>query len=191
MNWLAHLHLSEPTPAFRLGNLLPDLLSARELSLMPSEFQPGIQRHWQIDAFTDAHPLCRRSAERLEPPFRRFGGVLIDVFYDHILASRWPAYSPTPLPQFAAEIYTGFEPYWHLLPEETRSRLQRMRDHNWLCAYREISGIATTLDRIGKRLRQPVDLAPAASLLERHYDLFSADFSAFYPELQADVLKSI
>jgi acyl carrier protein phosphodiesterase len=32
MNWLAHLHLSEASPAFRLGNILPDLAPAPELA---------------------------------------------------------------------------------------------------------------------------------------------------------------
>ena len=31
MNWLAHALLSENTPVFRLGNLLPDFLTAAEL----------------------------------------------------------------------------------------------------------------------------------------------------------------
>ena len=35
MNWLAHLYLSEPTPAFRIGNLLPDLAAAPVLSRCP------------------------------------------------------------------------------------------------------------------------------------------------------------
>lgn len=188
MNWLAHLHLSEPTPAFRLGNLLPDLVKGPELARLPADFQPGIQRHWQIDAFTDTHPVFRRSVGRLEAPYRRFGGVLVDVFYDHILASHWPSHSAIPLPDFAAEVYAGFEPYWKVIPDLARLRLQQMQEHNWLCTYREIAGIAAVLDRIGKRLRQPIDLGHAASLLERDYDLFAADFSAFYPKLQAHVL---
>ncbi|MEI9895635.1 MAG: hypothetical protein WDN28_17535 [Chthoniobacter sp.] len=62
MNWLAHLYLSEPNAAFRLGNLLPDLASATALAGLPGEFQAGIQRHRRIDAFTDRHPVFRRSS---------------------------------------------------------------------------------------------------------------------------------
>ena len=89
MNWLAHLHLSEPTSAFRLGNVLPDLVPARDLANLPEAFQRGIKCHHRIDAFTDAHPKFRQSVARLSPRFRRFGGIIVDVFYDHFLAVNW------------------------------------------------------------------------------------------------------
>ena len=189
MNWLAHLHLSEPAPAFRLGSLLPDLVSQPDMALLPAEFQPGIRRHLQIDAFTDAHPMFRRSVGRLNPSYRRFGGVLIDVFYDHFLASHWGSFSATPLPDFVADVYSGFEQHWNLVPESARLRLERMRTENWLYSYREIAGISIALVRIGRRLRQPFDLAKAVTLLEKDYRLLYADFSAFYPELQRHVLQ--
>ncbi len=93
MNWLAHLFLSEPTPAFRIGSLLPDILPSRELQHLGREFQRGIERHRQIDAFTDSHAIVRRSILLLGPGFRRFGGILVDMFYDHFLASDWSRYS--------------------------------------------------------------------------------------------------
>ena len=144
--------------------------------------------HYRI-SFTDSHPIFRSSVRRLKPPYRRFGGILIDVFYDHLLASHWDSFSALPLPDFAADVYAGFEQYWNLIPEAARLRLQRMQTENWLCSYRETTGIATALGRIGRRLQQPFDLAQSASLLEDDYSLFYADFSAFYPELQAHVLK--
>src|SRR5688572_426656 len=100
MNWLAHLLLSEPTPEFRIGNLLPDLLPASELQTLSPIFRRGVECHRRIDAFTDTHPVFRRSVARLVPPHRRFGGVLIDLFYDHFLATNWRQYSPIPLDEF-------------------------------------------------------------------------------------------
>src|SRR4026208_598678 len=109
MNWLAHLYLSEPTPAFRIGNLLPDLVPASELVDLPGDFRRGVEQHRRIDAFTDSHPIVRRSMNRVSPPFRRFAGVLVDVFYDHILAREWNSFSSGPLSEFAQEVYSSFE----------------------------------------------------------------------------------
>lgn len=191
MNWLAHLYLSEPSPVFRLGNLLPDIISYQALAELPPEFQRGIQCHRQIDAYTDAHPVFRQSVRRLGPEFRRFGGILIDIFYDHILAREWDGFATTPLPQFAAEVYTSFEPHWIEIPDEARQRLQAMRDADWLCSYRQIEAITMALTRIGGRLRRPTDLAAAVSILERDYEAFRGDFQAFFPQLIAHVLPSI
>lgn len=187
MNWLAHLHLSEPTAEFRLGSLLPDLVPKPELPLLPAVFRPGIDHHRKVDIFTDSHPLFRRSIARVEPPYRRFGGVLVDIFYDHYLANRWPLYSAFPLPDFIAEAYREFKQQWHLVPEITRQRLQQMQTEDWLGSYGEIAGIAKTLERISHRLSRPIPLARAVCILERHYDKFYEDFSAFYPELQSHV----
>jgi acyl carrier protein phosphodiesterase len=43
MNWLAHLFLSEPDSAFRIGNLLPDLIPVHTLASLRTEFQRGIR----------------------------------------------------------------------------------------------------------------------------------------------------
>lgn len=187
MNWLAHLYLSEPTPAFRLGNLLPDLAPVAALVHLPAEFQAGIQCHRRIDAFADVHPIFRRSVARLGPSFRRFGGVLIDIFYDHVLAHEWDSFATTPLPEFAADVYASFDAQWSYIPVDARERLQAMREADWICSYRDIAGITEALTRIGQRLRRPTDLAASVPILERDYDAFRADFVEFFPQLIAHV----
>jgi len=191
MNWLAHLLLSEPTPAFRLGGILPDLVSAPLLAGMPSEFQRGIQRHRQIDAYTDSHAIFRRSVQRLNPPFRRFGGIIMDVFYDHFLSVEWKNYCAQPLEQFVADFYVSFDAQQTQLPAETFGHLQRMRAENWLCSYRELAGVQLTLERIGRRLRRQINLGAAVTELEQQYDLLREDFGEFFPQLRAHVAPGV
>jgi acyl carrier protein phosphodiesterase len=190
MNWLAHLLLSEPTPEFRLGGILPDLVSAPLLAEMPPEFQRGIQRHRQIDAFTDSHAIFRRSVQRLNPPFRRFGGILVDVFYDHFLSRDWQSFSVTPLPEFVSEFYASFDRFRADIPPDAYARLQQMRTGNWLCSYGDVPGVAAALHRISARLRRPIDLGASISVLELDYDAFHADFAGFFPELIAHVMPN-
>jgi acyl carrier protein phosphodiesterase len=187
MNWLAHVYLSEQSPAFRVGNLLPDFMSMPALAALPEQFQPGIQQHRRIDAFTDSHPIVKQSIQRFEAPFRRFGGILCDVFYDHFLANDWHQYSEVPLPDFTYGFYDSIESLRPHLPADIHFDLRRMRHGDLLGSYRDLSGITQALQRLSRRFRRPVDLAPAMSVLERHYDSFRADFRAFFPELQAHV----
>jgi len=183
MNWLAHLLLSEPTPAFRLGGILPDLVSTSLLADLPPEIQRGIQRHRQIDAYTDSHPIFLRSVRRFQPPFRRFGGILIDVFYDHFLSRDWQSFSDTLLPEFASEFYASFEGLRAEIPPDAYARLQQMQAGDWLCSYVDVAGVAEALKRISSRLRRPFDLVPSISVLEHDYDSLHTDFAAFFPEL--------
>ena len=187
MNWLAHLYLSDPNPASRIGNLLPDILPPASLAALPPIFQHGIAQHRRIDAFTDAHPIVRRSIQRIDPPFRRFGGILCDIFYDHFLARDWPLYSSEPLKEFADAIYASFDDYRASLPPDIYHRLNLMKASDLLCSYYDVSGVACALDRIDSRLRWPVSLARAISLLEHNYDAFHSDFQAFFPELRSHV----
>ena len=190
MNWLAHLYLAESSPAFRIGSLLPDLAPASALAGLPPEFQRGIRQHRQIDAFTDSHPIVRNSIRRLDPPFRRFGGILVDVFYDHVLARNWTSWSPVPLSEFTAEIYGAFEQHQDDIPPEVHARLSQMKSGDLLSSYGTSSGVAAALDRLASRLSRPVPLADAVSVLETKYDTFHAEFQTFFPELRAHVVLS-
>ena len=190
MNWLAHLLLSEPTPEFRVGNLLPDLLTREQIRQLPAHFLPGVRCHGLIDSFTDSHNAVRRSISRIEPPYRRYGGILVDVFYDHFLANDWSDYSEVSLEDFAREAYASIAACRHDLPPSIVPRLQLMTVENWLCSYREIAGVTHVLHRLGGRLRRPFDLGASVNFLERHKEDLYRDFKIFFPELIAHVASS-
>jgi acyl carrier protein phosphodiesterase len=183
MNWLAHLLLSSPSPATRIGSILPDFAGPAELKGLPADFQRGIRLHHQIDAFTDSHPAVRRSVRRIEPPLRRFGGILVDVFYDHFLSVAWSSYAEQELESFVQEVYNSLEDHRGHLPGPVMEVFKKMRAADWLCSYRDIAGVRLTLERISRRLRRPVELAAGVRDLERGYEQFRDDFSVFFPEL--------
>lgn len=191
MNWLAHLYLSEPDAAFRVGNLLPDWLPPRELVGLPEEFQRGIARHRRIDAFTDRHPIVRRSIARFEKPFRRYGAILTDVFYDHFLARDWCGHcqDTPPLTDFVHAFYDSVDPIRDRIPSQAWEVLEHMRAADWLCSYAEVEGIALTLRRMSHRLRFPFDLAASVPVLEEQYAGFREDFEAFFPQVAAECLR--
>jgi acyl carrier protein phosphodiesterase len=185
MNWLAHLVLSESSPAFRVGNVLADILPIGELRALPDTFQAGVLRHRAIDSFTDRHPVFRRSVARLEPPFRRYGGVVIDVFYDHLLTASWTRHSELPLAEFVAQFHSDVESCRSDIPHDAYVLFDRMRAGSWLTSYSDLAGVRTTLDRIARRLRRPFDLGASIDELDRHYGALSRDFSEFFPEITA------
>lgn len=187
MNWLAHALLSEKTTAFRLGNLLPDFLSATELARLDAVFQAGIQCHRRIDLFTDQHPVVRRSVRRFGAAHRRLAPVLVDVFYDHFLSVDWELHSLQSLEEFIGEIYQAIDTHHAQLPESLWPALQRMRSENWLGSYRDLEGLRRTLTRMERRFRRQVDLVGGLAELERNYAELRTDFREFFPQLRAAV----
>ena len=187
MNWLAHVHLSEPSAAFRLGKILPDLVPARELTSLAPEYQRGITCHRRIDAFTDTHPCFRRSVARVPSDFRRFGGIIVDVLYDHFLSVNWGNHSDQPLRRCVDDFYGSFDGHRAELPNSVWPILERMREQDWLGSYGDLAGVRLTLWRIGHRLRRPRDLGECMPELESIYPDLRADFEGFYDALSVHI----
>lgn len=185
MNWLAHLVLSEPTPEYRVGNVLADILPVSSLRAMPDPFQAGIARHRAIDSFTDKHPIFRRSVARLDAPFRRYGGVIVDIFYDHLLTAHWSEHSTTQLDRFVAQFHADVDMCRDSIPRDALAVMRRMRSDEWLTSYGDTDGVRLTLSRIARRLRRPFDLGGATKYLEHRREGFDADFGEFFPLIRS------
>jgi acyl carrier protein phosphodiesterase len=191
MNWLAHVFLSEPDVEFRLGNLLADVVRGPDREAMTAAFRSGAKRHHAIDKFTDAHEVVRRSRARVDKEHRRFSGVLVDVFYDYILASRWDQYSSQPLDAFTASFYADVRARRLPVPEPAQAMLDRILRHDLLGSYREPAGVERSLRRIStmlaSRWRREFDLERSVPNLIAHEAEYARDFAEFFPQLQAHV----
>ncbi len=152
MNWLAHLLLSKPDVESRLGNILADVVKGTAIERLSPPIQKGIQYHQSIDIFTDSHPIFKCSKQRISSNYRKFSGILIDVFYDHFLAKNWLFYLDYSLDEFTTEIYSSFQSYPGYLPAEVKQIITRIEKEDWLGSYRYINGVENGLQRISKKL---------------------------------------
>lgn len=185
MNWLAHLFLSQPNGEHRLGNLLGDLVKGNRRQELSDRFSDGIKCHLLIDSFTDRHLIVRRSKRRISSQHRRYSGVLIDVFYDHLLARNWHIYSQVCLASFTEDVYNSFLEYWEEIPLFPRMIILRMIQEDWLGSYYNIAGIEATLSRIKGRLaakyRNSFMVNYFLTELTDNYVELEKDFKEFFP----------
>ncbi len=183
MNFLAHVFLAGPDPADRLGGMLGDFVKGPLPAGLPDEVAAGVALHRRIDSFAEAHPAFRASRARVSAERRRYAGIMVDLFYDHLLARRWEEFSPEPLEDFTAGTYALLARHAALLPPRLAHIFPYMRGEDWLGSYRELSGVGEALDSISRhRLTRPNRLAGAARELEAGYQGFEADFRAFLPD---------
>ncbi|ATM00404.1 hypothetical protein CK910_19530 [Aeromonas sp. CA23] len=184
MNYLAHLHLASHTRSSLTGNLLGDFVKGPLPSTLGPAFDEGIWLHRRIDAFTDAHPEHRAAVACFEAPWRRFGGILVDMLYDHWLSLHWPQFGEDPLPRFLQQSYGQLLADHRRLPDGLPVALTRMAEQNWIASYRHREGLGHALNGIGHRLRRPILLGDAlATLDDASWHSGEQGFLRFYPQL--------
>ncbi|HTF95016.1 MAG TPA: ACP phosphodiesterase [Cellvibrio sp.] len=187
MNWLAHAFLSRTNVEYRVGNILPDLVSITVLKEFSPPFQEGIRCHREIDKFTDAHPIVKKGMQRLPANYKRYGGILTDVFYDHFLAKNWQYYSSISLSNFTKQFHADLKRIERDIPADIFKKFQSILEHKIFEAYENVSGIEIALQRIDLRLRHPANLSGAITVLENYYSDYESEFSEFFSELQYHV----
>jgi acyl carrier protein phosphodiesterase len=183
MNYLAHFYLAGTAPEAVLGSIMGDFVKGS----LDGRFSDGVRRaialHRRIDSYTDGHAQVRVSRSRMSPARRRFAGIMVDIFYDHFLATHWAAYSSVPLADFAREIYAILQRPQVELPPSALRTASRMVEQDWLTAYRELRMVDAVLNRMSRRLRRENPLLGSAEELVRNYRELESDFRRFFPEL--------
>lgn len=183
MNYLVHLYLSVPDPEVRLGNLLGDWVKGRlDPNTWPSGVLLGLQQHRTIDRISQTSPAVKRSKARIDERFCILKPVMVDIFYDHILAADWDDFHDQPLTMFTPGIYRLFHTYRHLLPEAFLPIGERMAAHDWLVSYRQKETVPLVLRKISERLKRTNILGEGGDELFRQRDGFRKDFELFLQE---------
>ena len=183
MTYLAHLYLSDSDPDSRVGSLMGDFVKGRVGDDFKPSVREGILLHRKVDSFTDAHPFIRQSKARISPGFRRYAGILVDIFYDHFLATRWHQWSDVSLDEFAGEIYGMLRERQDTFPESMQRSMRYMVSRRLLQSYREIGGVHDALRGIETRLKRPSRLGESVRELEQNYTALRSDFEQFFPLL--------
>ena len=189
MNYLVHFLLAGDDDELRLGNLLGDFVKGRVERFhhpgLTDRVRTGIQMHRTIDAFSDCHPAVLRSKQILRPEYGRLSGVIVDVFYDHVLAHRWAEYHPWPLPAYTQDIYRTLRGNLHRLPVAMHPLVRAMCQGDWLRGYASQGGIERALQGMAQRRPAAARIGTAGRMLPEHFERFSDDFDRFLPDVRA------
>ena len=183
MNYLAHLYLSFKHEKIMVGNYIADAVKGRQIEKFPEEVQAGIRLHRKIDTFTDTHPIVENSKARIRQRYRKYAGVVIDMYYDHFLAAGWNDWSEETLLDFTRQSYKTLLKNYVVLPARMKRILPIMAAGNWLASYAEVGNISLALKGMSRRTKFDSGMEHAGEELKFHYDDLKNDFSDFFPEL--------
>ena len=184
MNFLAHLWLTDRAALPLAGAVLGDVMHGALPAAMPPALARSVKFHRVVDAHTDRHPRVLRVRAGFPQGARRFAGIVLDVAFDHVLASDWDAFSAEPLARFADRagqaMHDGAAWFAHAgEPAPDAARFSAL-----LQSYASAAGIERALRRTASRLRAPEGLLRAAADWHRHVPQLREDLPALLADLE-------
>lgn len=185
MNFLAHALLAGEDPALIVGGVVGDWIKGGLPGSLPGDLARGVSLHRAIDTHAESHPAFNLSRTRVSAPRRRYAGVLVDVFYDHLLARHWSDLHHQPLRVFCSDVYRHIEGRIHDLPAAAHPALRMMAREDWLMSYAEMDGIADVLARMSRRARQPNPLSGGEQELLADFEGYACDFHAWLADTRS------
>lgn len=184
MNFLGHIFLTPDDDDLLLGNFIADSVKGDPLKLYSGKVAEGIRFHRAIDAFTDSHPLVKEGVTRFRATQGRYAPVVIDVIYDHVLASNWHDFHAEPLDGFAQSVYQRLEARQTEFPERVRQYFPYMQQQNWLYNYRSEWGLLKSLQGLDRRSVAQTEMHRALDVYRTHQQTFHEEFASFIVDAQ-------
>ena len=177
MNYLAHALLAGQSPALVVGGVIGDFIKGPLPGALPEDLARGVALHRAIDSFAETNPAFRASRNRVSPERRRYAGILVDIFYDHLLARDWDQIHHQPLSDYSTSVYKTIAARLDDISTSAHFALQLMAEEDWLSSYAGIDGIGNVLARMSRRARQPNPLAGSEQEFLTDPSGFATDFA--------------
>jgi acyl carrier protein phosphodiesterase len=183
VNFLAHIYLSGESDDEKFGNFIGDYVKGADYNKYSADVRKGILLHRAIDFFTDSHPVVRRSKLRFANAYHKYAGVIVDIFYDHILAVNWNQFYPEELTWYTERFYYLVESRFNQLPKAMQGFITSLLKNDWLMAYSTFQGIEKVLKGMSLKTSLPDETDFAMNLLHTQNDQIAEEFFEFFPHL--------
>ncbi len=184
MNYLGHIYLSSHHDGLLVGNFIADAVKGRPEGRFNADIVRGIVMHRAIDEYTDKHPATKEIVAMLAPQYGRYAAVLVDILYDHLLASGWHHFSAEDITHYANGIYQRLGQYRDHFPDKMQLFYDRMVEYDFITNYGNRYGMEQTLGRLQIRAKTDLPFIEAMDTLEKEKDRLSSLFSLFITDLQ-------
>jgi acyl carrier protein phosphodiesterase len=192
MNHLAHVLLAGDDEALQLGGMLGDFVRGRpDPALFPARVICGIRLHRAIDSYTDGHPEVLAAKASLPPPYRRYAGIVLDMWFDHLLARDFSHWSAQPLEDYSLGLRGLLHRRDALLTPALRRFRAYMEANDLPAGYADRAVLGRALAGIGQRLTRANPLDSTLPVLVAREGELQRRFEVFFPELRGFVREWI
>jgi len=166
VNFLVH-SLYATSSSELAGQFLGDFIRGRDLSGFSPVIQRGIRHHRLIDRLTDEHATTAALRARFVPPHRRVAGIVIDVYFDHILARSFDRITGGSFTDHVEKIHASLQEHRGDFPESLQHFSDFAKQQALFESYVHMDGVTNTLNRLSARAKVFAPLASVAPLAQK------------------------
>jgi len=184
MNYLAHIYLSAGIDEILVGNISADFIGNKHMKLLTKQQINGVLLHRLIDAFTDIHPIVRKSTKRFRPIQGKYSPVVVDIVYDYLFAKAWDNFHPESLDIYKNQAYKQMLSLEDRFPDKARKKIINMTKGDFISSYQSLDGLNYVFQRMDQRTSFPSRFTDATEQVFQQEDDFMEEFMQFFPEMQ-------
>jgi acyl carrier protein phosphodiesterase len=191
VNYLAHAYLSFGEPKILVGNFIGDFVRGSIDKVYEREIVNGIRLHWEIDRFTDHHPVVKEAQSMLRPEYGRYATVITDMYFDYFLCKYWKNYHHQPVDQFALETYETLDSFMDILPLKFLKVFGNMRYYNFLAGYGDLDNFRRAMTGMAKKAKFNSKMETAHIFLDQNHEYLRVHFGDFFEDLVSHSKKKL
>lgn len=182
MNYLAHSFLSNNNTDLIIGNFIADHIHGNNFENLSPGIIEGIKLHRKIDAFTDSHQKFKESKRFFYSGFEKYSGILVDIYFDHLLAKNYNNHTTVPLQEYCDNVYSIYSQNKNILPKSSQAFLNYVLQNNIYHAYSTTQGIEQVLFHLSHRINHPVKLHHSMDLFNQNIEQLQNNFELFFKD---------
>jgi len=186
MNFLAHIYLSGEDEEIQFGNFIGDWVKGNKYENFPEKIKKGIILHRKIDTFTDSNKIALESSRRMKIVYGKYSGVVVDILYDHFLASNWEKYSDISLKNYAKNFNKVVRKNYKFLPKRAKTYAPAFLLNNRLVCYASLKCFEDVLVKMSIHTSLPDKTKEAIIHIKQNYSEYASEFEAFFKEIRKE-----
>jgi len=164
--------------------MISDFVKGRDKFVFSGSIQKGIELHRHIDTFTDLHPATKKAMEVFRPYYRLYSAPIMDILFDHFLATDPNLFTDSSLKEFSKSTYFHLENNSTDLPKRFLQVLFYMKTDDWLYNYSRVEGIRKSLYGLARRATYLQEVDTAYSVFLKHYHYLKGCYQKFFPDVK-------
>jgi acyl carrier protein phosphodiesterase len=180
---LAHIFLSGNNRELQIGNFIGDFVKGSRFNEYPDGIRRGIKLHRKIDEFTDSHPVVLETLYLLKPEFGRYSGIILDMYFDYFLATKFSVYSSKQLNVLAFRFYLITLFHYRNLPVKVKSFIFHFIFTNRLKKYSSLGGLKNSLEIMANYKTSAIDPDKSIQFLVKNHAALELNFHQFFQDL--------